>query len=99
MQIRLGLAAEGSTDPQALVASLLEDTRAALEELQALVRGIYPALLDDAGLPDALRALARRAPLSTTVSAAAVGRYEQEIESAVVARAIWSATFCASSSP
>jgi signal transduction histidine kinase len=60
-----------------------EDLSAAVDELRALAHGIYPPLLMDRGLVDALSAAARRAALPTSVEAGDVGRYSQEIEAAV----------------
>jgi signal transduction histidine kinase len=60
-----------------------EDLSAAVDELRALAHGIYPPLLMDRGLVDALSAAARRAALPTSVEAGEVGRYSQEIEAAV----------------
>ena len=36
---------------------------AALEELRSLAHGVYPPLLADCGLPEALRAVAARSPM------------------------------------
>jgi signal transduction histidine kinase len=47
----------------ALVAEAKESSSRALTELRDLVRGIYPPVLADRGLPDAIRALALDAPL------------------------------------
>jgi signal transduction histidine kinase len=55
----------------------------ALEEIRSLARGVYPSRLAQRGLAEALRAAALRAPIATTVLADGVGRYSQEIESAV----------------
>ena len=54
-----------------------------LEDLRDLARGIYPPLLADQGLPPALQAQARKAVVPTKVSADGVGRYSQDVESAV----------------
>lgn len=59
------------------------DVLATVEEVRALAHGIYPPLLMDRGLPEALRAAAGRAPLPTTVAAEGVGRYGQDAEAAV----------------
>jgi signal transduction histidine kinase len=59
------------------------ETRQALEDLRDLARGIYPPLLADKGLPDALAAQARKGPVPTEVHAADVDRYPQEVEAAV----------------
>jgi signal transduction histidine kinase len=55
----------------------------ALEELRDLARGIYPPLLADRGLAAALEAQARKAPVRTSIDADDVGRYPQEVETAV----------------
>lgn len=55
----------------------------ALEDLRRLAHGIYPPLLEDHGLDDALQAAALRAPLPTRIEAGGVGRYPSEVESAV----------------
>jgi signal transduction histidine kinase len=58
----------------------IEDT---LDEIRSLARGVYPALLADQGLAEALRAAALRAPIQATVDPNGIGRYPQEVESAV----------------
>ncbi|MBB4660668.1 sensor histidine kinase [Conexibacter arvalis] len=55
----------------------------ALEELRALAHGVYPPLLADRGLVEALRASAAHAALPVELDATGVGRYSPEIESAV----------------
>jgi signal transduction histidine kinase len=51
----------------ALVAEARETSSRALNDLRDLVRGIYPPLLADRGLADAVRALALDAPLTVAV--------------------------------
>jgi signal transduction histidine kinase len=68
---------------RAMVEQLQADTNDALENLRDLARGIYPPLLADQGLAAALEAQARKSHVPTTVRADGVGRYAQEIESAV----------------
>jgi signal transduction histidine kinase len=58
-------------------------TSEALEDLRDLARGIYPPLLADKGLPAALEAQARKSLLPVTIDPDGVGRYPQQIESAV----------------
>ncbi len=58
-------------------------TNEALEDLRDLARGIYPPLLADKGLPAALEAQARKTLLPVTIEPDGVGRYPQQIESAV----------------
>jgi signal transduction histidine kinase len=62
------------------IASDLQD---AVQELRNLAHGIYPPLLLDRGLPDALRAAGDRAALPTNVEAEGVGRYPQQVEAAI----------------
>jgi signal transduction histidine kinase len=68
---------------RAMLDQLGEDLTVAVDELRALAHGIYPPLLMDRGLVDALSAAARRAALPTSVQAGEVGRYAQEIEATV----------------
>lgn len=54
-----------------------------LEEIRSVSRGIYPALLADAGLEGALRAAAMHSQVPAAVDADGVGRLPEEIEGAV----------------
>jgi signal transduction histidine kinase len=67
----------------AMVEDARNDVLATVEEVRALAHGIYPPLLMDRGLPEALQAAAGRASLPTTVRAEGVGRYRQDVEAAV----------------
>jgi signal transduction histidine kinase len=86
LAVKLGLARQLLDGDPGSVATLLEelrgDAQATLTELRELAHGIYPPLLMDRGLPEALRAAANRATLPTEVRAD-VGRYEPEVEAAV----------------
>jgi signal transduction histidine kinase len=55
----------------------------AVQELRNLAHGIYPPLLMDRGLTEALSAAAGRAALPTTVHGEGIGRYPQAVEAAV----------------
>lgn len=55
----------------------------AVQELRALAHGIYPPLLVDRGIEEALRAVAGRAALTTEVKAEGLSRYSPEEEAAV----------------
>jgi signal transduction histidine kinase len=68
---------------RAILRELQADTNAALEDLRDLARGIYPPLLADRGLAEALQAQARKSPVPATVDPDGVGRYPREVESAV----------------
>ncbi|MGD0241669.1 MAG: histidine kinase [Streptosporangiaceae bacterium] len=67
----------------ALVAEAKESSSRALTELRDLVRGIYPPVLADRGLGDAIKALALDAPLPVTVDADLPGPIELPVASAV----------------
>ena len=78
-------AAEITNDPSTaptLFAALGDDVRDAINELRVLAHGIYPPLLMDAGLVEALRVSARRSPSTVTVTTQDIGRYAPEIEAA-----------------
>ncbi len=73
------------TSPQAaieLVAEARETSSKALTELRDLVRGMYPPVLADRGLADAVRALALDTPLRTETAIDLPGRLDPPVESA-----------------
>jgi signal transduction histidine kinase len=73
-------------DPTAAAEALDEialEVKATVQELRDLAHGIYPPLLMDNGLPEALRAVANRSPLDVTASADGIGRFSSDIEAAV----------------
>jgi len=67
-----------------MIDDLRGETTQALEDLRELARGIYPPLLADRGLVEAVQAQARKAPLPVRIEAAGdIGRQPQELEAAV----------------
>ncbi len=87
LRIKLDMAAETiKEDPERgeraleMVGRQMDDV---LQELRLLARGIYPALLQGCGLPEALRAAARSSPLAVSVRAIGVERYPEKLEVAV----------------
>jgi signal transduction histidine kinase len=73
-------------DPEtagAMIDELAEEVKATIQELRDLAHGIYPPLLADSGLAEALRAAGRRSPLPVSVSAAGIERYGLDVETAV----------------
>ena len=58
----------------------IEDT---LEDFRSMTRGIYPAILSDRGLADALRAAALRSPIRTSLEVGELADYPPEIATAV----------------
>src|SRR5437870_4685881 len=66
-----------------MLSQLQTETTETLEELRDLARGIYPPVLADRGLPEALEAQARKFTIPVSVEADGTGRYPQELEAAV----------------
>lgn len=62
--------AAGDSDRADELSRMAEQAARVVAELRALARGIYPAVLDQAGLDAALRALAEAAPLPVTLDPA-----------------------------
>ncbi len=67
----------------ALVGEAKESSSRALTELRDLVRGIYPPVLADRGLGDAIRALALDTPLYAVVDVDLPGEVEMPVAAAV----------------
>jgi signal transduction histidine kinase len=75
-----------ATNPDAalaLVSEAKESSSRALTELRDLVRGIYPPVLADRGLGDAVRALALDTPLPTVVDVDLPERVDLPVASAI----------------
>ncbi len=84
LSMRVGLARE-IADPQA--AQRLDDVGKELdeilEELRDLAHGLYPSVLRDFGLRDALGSVVRRSTPPAKLEAGAIGRYAEDVEAAV----------------
>ncbi len=86
LAIQLGLLAEAADDPglvRQAIPELKAQLSAALDDLRALARGIYPPLLAEQGLVVALRAQVSRSPVPVVLEADEVGRYSPDAESTV----------------
>ena len=87
LRIKLGLAEElvdAENEPALrLIEEVAGDAESALEELHTVVRGVYPSLLVDRGLADALKGLARSAPMPVRVFVEGRSRYPAAVEAAV----------------
>jgi signal transduction histidine kinase len=82
LSVTLGLArldASGST--ATLLADAHEESKAILDELRRLVRGIHPWLLTDRGLPAAIEELAGRSTVPVHTDVALPGRFPPIVES------------------
>ena len=84
LSIRVGLAREFA-DPEA--AQRLDDVGKELdeilEELRDLAHGLYPSVLREFGLREALASVVRRSAPPARLEASALGRYSEDVEAAV----------------
>jgi signal transduction histidine kinase len=87
MAVKIGLLARMSADNPAASHAMLDDLRsevqATIDELRELAHGIYPPLLRDHGLGEALRSAAKRAALPTVVTMDTTRRFDPGVEAAV----------------
>jgi signal transduction histidine kinase len=83
LRLATGLLERDPGKARTMLEELQGRTTETLEDLRDLARGIYPPLLADKGLPAALEAQARKSPVPVTVQPDGLGRYGQDVESAV----------------
>jgi signal transduction histidine kinase len=87
LAVKLGLAKTlARRDPERaseLVSELRAETTRAVETLRDLARGIYPTILTERGLVEALRDQAARSVVPVTMEAGDLVRYPAEVEAAV----------------
>ena len=86
LTVQLTLLEDSAKDPgevRQMAGQLRAGLHAALNDLRALARGIYPPLLADQGLVPALQAQARKASLPVEIEADGIGRYPPDAEAAV----------------
>lgn len=82
LQLQLLADADAPLDSDRL-GHLAEELGDALGELRELAYGIYPPVLQTGGLSEALTEVARRSVADIDLDVAAVGRYEQVVETAL----------------
>jgi signal transduction histidine kinase len=87
LAVKLGLAAGLAEDGEAsMIPQLLSDLRAdvhtTINEVRELAHGIYPPLLRNRGLGEALQTAASRSGLACTVDVELPGRYPEQAETA-----------------
>ena len=68
---------------EAMLTTVGEDLKLALEELRELARGLHPAVLTDRGLEPALQSLANRAPFRVEIVGIPPLRLDEGVEAAV----------------
>jgi signal transduction histidine kinase len=87
LSVKLSLARDMITDAPDDAAAVLEelrtDVQATVASLRELAHGIYPPLLRNHGLAQALPSVTRRSSLPCTVNVELAGRYPEEVEAAV----------------
>jgi signal transduction histidine kinase len=87
LRVRLELADETMRDSPSRARRMLRqlgaEVDAALDELRSLAAGVYPSVLADRGLTDALRSAALRSPVPVSVAVSGEDRYGQDVEAAV----------------
>lgn len=88
LKVKIGLARtmaaqQGATDLELLLSGLANEAQAALEEVRALAKGIYPPVLESDGLGPAISALAVSAASDVVVNVNGIGRYERDVEATV----------------
>jgi signal transduction histidine kinase len=87
LRIKLELATETVTEDPSLgkraLASVGRQVDDVLQSVRSLARGIYPSLLTERGLAEALKSAARSTPAPVVVRSIGIGRYAEEVEVAV----------------
>jgi len=89
--ISIGIGLAGATslcrsDPDGAVVALTDLRRQlhmAHDEVRSLAQGVYPPVLSEHGLAEALRSAVDRYPLPVTLDVPAIGRHPTDIEAAV----------------
>ncbi len=84
LRIELNLLSGHTSDPAtaAKLAELGLETDETIAELRRIARGVYPPLLTDGGLVEAVRSTVRRTP-NATMDVTTVGRHSPDLEAAV----------------
>jgi signal transduction histidine kinase len=87
LAVNLRLAKDVIVDDQEAGMEMLDqlavEVQETIQELRELAHGIYPPLLVDSGLVEALRAAAHRNPLPVEIVTEGIGRYPSETEAAI----------------
>jgi signal transduction histidine kinase len=83
LRLATDIIADDPASGMEMLDQMVEDVQATIREVRELAHGIYPPLLAGGGLGEALRAAANRAAIPVTVTADGVGRYSQDVETAV----------------
>lgn len=83
LRLTRDIVGEDPTAGAEMIDELIGEVQETIQELRELAHGIYPPLLVDSGLGEALRAAANRSPLDVSLEADGIARYPSEVEAAV----------------
>jgi signal transduction histidine kinase len=84
LRLAKDIVAEDPAGAGEMLGQMADDVQLTIKDLRELAHGIYPPLLADNGLGDALRAAASRSPLAVSVTVSdGVGRYPSGVEAAI----------------
>ncbi len=83
LEVAAGAVKEDPARAELLLGAIGKQMDDVLGEVRSFARGIYPPLLSQRGLIDALHAAARTSPVPVAFHARGVGRYAQDLEVAV----------------
>jgi signal transduction histidine kinase len=83
VQLARELVGSDPTAAAALLDEMTAEVHEALEDVRLLARTVYPSLLIDRGLVEALRGVAAEVAIPTLVETTLEGRYPPEVEAAV----------------
>ena len=87
LRLRLDLAAEAiRQDPdrgERMIGSIGAQVDDLLATLRSFAAGVYPSVLTDYGLRDALESVARSTPIEVSLQSFRIGRYPEDVEIAV----------------
>ena len=84
LRIQMNLLRDHTTDPAVAtrLTELGQDTDETISELRRIARGVYPPLLTDGGLVEAVRSVVRRTP-GAQLEATGIDRYDPDLEAAL----------------
>ncbi len=83
LEIARGAMDEAPERGQQMLAEIGREMDDALEDLRSVAQGVYPSLLGEYGLGEALKSAARRSPCPVSIHVGGIGRYALDVESAV----------------
>src|SRR6266508_1474458 len=83
LRVVCGLVDSDAEKAKAILDELRATVQEAMQDFRDLAHGIYPPLLQDRGLSEALANAARRATIPTRIEAPAARRYDPEMEATV----------------